>query len=210
IFKGFDFSNIFKEFGFGGNLFSQTGGTRFSFGGGAPFGSRRRSEEIKGTDLVYSLQLTLREAVAGTTKMINYQHKGNTEKLTVKIPKGMITGKKLRLAGKGETSALGGPAGDLYIATKLLSDPVFSNKEHDLYIEREIKLTEAILGTNVKIPTLGESELSLKIPPGTKHKTKMRLTGHGIPHMQGGGKGDLYVTILVNMPAKLNREQQKL
>lgn len=211
IFKGFDFSNIFKEFGFGGNFFSQTGGGRFTFGGGgSPFGSRRRPPEPKGTDLVYELRLTLREAAGGTTKMINYQHKGQTEKLTVKIPKGMITGKKLRLSGKGETSPMGGAPGDLYIEAKLLNDPVFTHREYDLYIEREIKLTDAILGTNVNIPTLGEKELNLKIPPGTKHKTKMRLAGRGIPHMQGDGKGDLYVTILVSMPAILNEEQRNL
>lgn len=216
IFKGFDFSNIFKEFGFGGNLFTQGGGSKFSFGGG-PFGGahsfgqrKSRQAPVKGSDLVYELPLTLREVAAGSSRTINYQHKGRNEKLTVKIPKGMIAGKKLRLSGKGETSSFGGPPGDLYIESKLLDDPVFTNNEYDLQIIRNIKLTESIFGTSINIPTLEDKELSLKIPPGTRHKTKMRLAGHGLPHMQGGRKGDLYVSIHVDIPAKLTNEQREL
>ena len=213
IFRNFDFGDIFKEFGFGGRGFSTgDGGFRFSFGGGgSPFGGRAgRQPAPKGSDLVYELPLTLKEVAAGTNKTISFQHQGRSQNINVKVPKGMIGGKKLRLAGKGEPSAYGGAAGDLYIKSVVLEDPTFSLDGHDLVVNREIKLTDALLGTQIPIPTIEGKELTLKIPPGTRHKTKMRLAGRGIPHMKGEGRGDLFVQILVNIPSKLTREQKKL
>jgi curved DNA-binding protein len=213
IFKGFDFSDIFKEFGFGGMNFSGSGrgGGRFSFGGGDPFGGRgRQRAQTKGSDLVYELPLTLQEVAEGANKTVKFEHKGQSENIAVKIPKGMITGKKLRITGKGGPSPYGGPSGDLFIQAKVLPDPVFTADKHDLYITRNIKLSAAILGARIVIPSLDSGELCLKIPPGTKHKTKMRLSGHGLPHMKGSGKGDLYVLIQVDMPKKLTEEQRNL
>jgi curved DNA-binding protein len=214
IFRGFDFGDIFKEFGFGGADFSggRSGGTRFSFGGGQGFNFRggQQQARAKGSDLVYELPLSLQEIATGTSKTITLQHQGESENLTVKIPAGFITGKKLRLAGKGNPSPYGGPAGDLYIKSQVLNDPVFSAENEDLYLNRELKISEAILGTTIAVPTIADKQLSLKIPPGTKHGTKMRLPGHGLPSMKGSRKGDLYVRILINVPKKLNEEQRKL
>ncbi len=214
IFRGFDFSDILKEFGFGGTNFftNRGGGRRFSFGSERPFGAhaKGRQARTKGSDIVYELPLTLKEVLTGTSKTVAFKHKGRAENLTVKIPKGMITGKKLRLAEKGEPSPYGGPAGDLYIQSKVIDDPIYSVQGHDLYINREIKLSDAILGTRLSVPALDNKELSLKIPPGTKHKTKMRLSNRGLPHMKGKGKGDLYVLIHVNIPKHLTSEQKKL
>lgn len=213
IFGNFDFSNVFKEFGFGGGSFGKGSGVKFSFGGGSPFGScskRQQQTRIKGNDLVYELSLTLNEVVNGTKKTINIQHGKRSEKITVKIPKGMVTGKKLRLAGKGDNSHYGGPHGDLYIQSVLTDDPFFDAKGYDLYINRDIKLSEAVLGTKLSIPTIENKKLSVKIPPGTEHKTKMRLPGHGLPHMGGKGKGDLYVRINFELPKNLTGEQKKL
>ena len=185
---------------------------RFTFGSGSPFGAgaRQQQAQIKGSDLVYELSLTLQEVAAGTSKLVNLQHQGRNEKITVKIPKGMITGKKLRLAGKGNPSPYGGPPGDLYILAKVIEDPVFTLEGHDLYLKREIKLSEALLGTSVSVPTLENKTLSLKIPPGTRHGTKMRMPGHGLPAMQGKSKGDLYVKIRVQIPRQLTNEQKQL
>jgi curved DNA-binding protein len=160
--------------------------------------------------LVYELPLTLREIATGTSKAIAFQHQGRSENLTVKIPKGLIAGKKLRLAGNGNPSPYGGPAGDLYIKSKVLNDPVFSSENYDLYIDRELKLSEAILGTTVSVPTIDDKQLSLKIPPGTKQGTKMRLSGHGLPDMKNNKKGDLYVRIYVTIPQNLTEEQKKI
>ena len=122
----------------------------------------------------------------------------------------MISGKKLRLAGKGQQSPYGGPPGDLYIQSKVLSDPVYSVKGYNLYINREIKLSEALLGTSISVPTVEGKKLSLKIPAGTKHKTKMRLSGYGLPNMHSQGKGDLFVIIRIYLPKSLNDKQKSL
>jgi len=214
IFRGFDFGDIFKEFGFGGGDFSggRPGGTRFSFGGGSGFnfGGGRQQAHVKGSDLVYELPLTLREVANGTSKVITFQHQGGSENLTVKIPPGLTSGKKLRLAGKGSPSPYGGPAGDLYIKSQVLNDPVFSAENHDLYLNQELKLSEAILGTTIAVPTIDDKQLSLKIPPGTKPGTKMRLSGHGLPTMKGNKKGDLFVRIQIKVPKQLDARQKKL
>jgi len=213
IFKGFDFESILNEMFGGSGRFGGGGrGMRFSFDSGGPFGSYKRQQQAqpKGSDLEYELPLTLEEVAQGTQKIVSFQHRGRSEKITVKIPKGMISGKKLRIAGKGEPSPYGGPAGDLYIKSKVLEHPVYDIQTHDLYINRDIKLSEAILGTNISVPTLSGKELKLKIPAGTKHKTKMRLAGHGLPRMHGKGHGDLYVHIQVNMPKRLTKKQKNL
>ena len=214
IFRGFDFGDIFREFGFGGADFSgaRGGARRFSFGQGSPFnvGGGQQQARVKGSDLVYELPLTLREVATGTSKTVSFQHQGRSENLTVKIPKGLITGKQLRLAGKGNPSPYGGPPGDLFIKSKVLDDPKFSARQYDLYLNQELKLSEAILGITVSVPTIDDKQLSLKIPPGTKHGTKMRLSGHGLPDMKGNKKGDLYVRIQVKTPKNLSPEQKKL
>ena len=213
IFRGFDFESVLSEMFGGSGRFGGGGkGMRFSFDGGGPFGSYQRQQQAhpKGSDLEYELTLTLEEVAAGTQKIVSFQHKGRSEKITVKIPKGMISGKKLRIAGKGEPSPYGGPSGDLYIKSKVLDNQVYDVQAQDLYINGDIKLSEAILGTNISVPTLSGKELKLKIPAGTKHKTKMRLSGHGLPHMHGKGQGDLYVHIHVNMPKRLTKKQKGL
>jgi curved DNA-binding protein len=214
IFRGFDFGDIFREFGFGGGDHSsgRSGGTRFSFGGGqgSNFGGGQQQSRVKGSDLVYELPLTLQEVATGTSKIITLQHQGESENLTVKIPAGLITGKKLRLAGKGNPSPYGGPSGDLYIKSQVLNDPLYSAENQDLYLNWELKVSEALLGTTIAVPTIADKHLSLKIPPGTKHGTKMRLPGHGLPAMKGNKKGDLFVRILINVPKQLNEEQTKL
>ena len=219
IFKGFDFSDILREFGFGGGeSFTGSGGrTRFSFGGGGPFGAESffgsrtgQQAQMKGSDLVYELPLTLNEVITGTNKVVSFNHNGRTERLTVKIPKGMISGKKLRLAGKGEPSRYGGPAGDLFIQSKVINDPNFRIDNYDLITNREIRLSEALLGTHITIPTPDNKELSLKIPAGTKHGTKMRLAGHGLPSMQGRKRGDLFVRIEIAIPKTISSEQKEL
>ena len=213
IFRNFDFSDILKEFGFGGSSFFGGGGRgqRFSFGHESPFGGfGQQRGPVKGNDLIYELPLTLQEVATGTQKTLDIRHAGQTEKITVTIPKGMVPGKKLRLSGKGQPSPSGGTPGDLFIKSVLLSDPVFKVDAHDLWINRDIKVTEALLGTHITVPTLLGKELKMKIPPGTKHNTKMRIPGQGIPHMKGEGKGDLFVKIRVKMPKNLTDSQMEL
>jgi len=212
IFNNFNFGDILKEFGFSGGGFKsgkRRGG--FSFGGQSPFGAGAGSQaQAKGSDLIYELPLTLQEVAKGTSKTITFQNQGHNENITVKIPKGMTNGKKLRLSGKGTPSPYGGPAGDLYIQAKIIADSIFSNKGNDLYQLREIRLTEAILGTTLEVPTIEGKSLNLKVPPGTKPKTKMRLGGLGLPQIKGDAKGDLYINIDIKIPKTLTPEQEEL
>jgi len=212
IFQGFDLNEILREFGFGGGSpFGGAGGGRMRFnfggGGGGPFG---RQQPVKGSDLIYELPVTLREAASGAEKSIAFQHRGRSENLSVKIPQGISSGKKLRIAGKGEPSAHGGSPGDLLIKVEVLPDHVFQVEGHDLIIHRAIKLTQALLGTTIEVPTLDDKTRKLKIPPGTRHKTKLRLSGHGLPQMKGETKGDLYVVIQIDLPKNLTSDQRQL
>lgn len=225
IFRGSNIEDILREFGFGGGSFFTSfgrgkrggGGTRsarFSFDPGSIFGfggSQQQAARMRGSDMEYEMQLTLREITAGTTKSVTLQMPtGEIETLTVKIPKGMVTGKKLRIPGKGQPSPYGGPSGDLYIKSRVMPDPVFKQEGQDLTITKRIKLTEALLGTTVTVPTLNGKELSLKIPPGTRHKNRLRLPGHGIPSMKGSGSGNLLVEVHVVTPKHLNDRQREL
>ena len=119
-------------------------------------------------------------------------------------------GKKIRLTGKGTPSPYGGRAGDLYIRARLLPDPVFTAENYDLVTHREIKLSEAMLGTTLAVPTLSGKSLQVKIPPGTRHGTKMRLSRHGLPHMKKSQKGDLFLVVQIAIPKDLTPAQLSL
>ncbi len=224
IFRDFDFGSIFKEFGFEGgghgrNIFSHIFGgmDQDNLRGGStyfnsPFGSRgRMSQSLKGKDITYELSLTLEETFENSEKIISYQASGNEqENVSVKIPSGISTGKKLRLQGKGNPGLNGGPNGDLYIQIKVLDHPRFKREADDLTLTMEIQYSEAVLGTEIEIPTIDTKRLRLKIPPGTQDNARFRLKGYGMPHMNGKGRGDAFVIINISIPNKLNKKQEDL
>jgi curved DNA-binding protein len=213
IFRNFDFGSIFREFGFGDSFAGEgRGGVRFTFGGEGPFGARRggRTAAARGSDLEYELSLSLGEVASGTTKTFNLQREGRSETLTVKIPKGMVSGKRIRLAGKGNPGSFGGPPGDLFIRSRVEDDALFTSEGYDLITHLEIPLSQAVLGTTVEVPALDQKSLRLKIPPGTRHGTKLRLAGHGLPHMRGDAHGDLFVIVQIAVPRSVTAEQREL
>lgn len=228
IFQGFDFSNLFKEFGMGGgfeNIFGQRSGRpgggaykTYTFNrGGQPFDYEDAysqyagaSRPQRGMDQMYELAITLKEAGLGAEKQLSFPTGKTMEKVMVKIPPGISTGKKLRIPGKGEPGQAGGPAGDLFIQIKVLEDPVFKLEEQNLVVEKEINFSEAVLGTKVEVPTLDAKSLQVKIPSGTQAQSKLRLKGYGIPILGGKGKGDLLVKVLIKIPKKLSDRQKKL
>ena len=222
IFRNFDFGQVFKDFGFGSeDLFSRIfgglgggrqrvfsrGGDGFSFGG--PSG-RTGQQPQKGVDLVLDLQVSFKEAVLGGTRTVSFGRGGREERISVNIPPGISSGKKLRVPGKGQEGPWGGPAGDLLIRIQVAPDPLFTRKGSDLEISREISLTEAVLGTQIEVPTLDDKKLSLKVRPGTQSHTQMRLRGHGVPLPGSGGRGDLYVKLIVRLPKSLTPDQEAL
>lgn len=136
--------------------------------------------------------------------------KVNQEKtLTVTIPKGVDTGNRLRIAGKGEAGINGGNPGDLYIEFTVKEDEFYQRDDNDIYIVIPLTITEAILGCKKMVPTIyGSVELS--IPEGTKNNSKLRLKGKGIDSDINNKKGDMYVIVNVVIPSKLNRKQKEL
>ncbi|MCJ7593605.1 MAG: HSP40/DnaJ peptide-binding protein, partial [Desulfobacterales bacterium] len=200
------------------HIFSQVfggGGRGQSRGQGSPFNASYdrfsgQPHAVKGQDLVYELSLTLEEAATTTSKIVSYSDGGSQEKVSVKVPAGISTGKKLRLQGKGQAGPYGGPKGDLYILIKVLDHPVFSREGDDLHLTREIKFSEALSGTEIDVPTIDQKTLRLKIPPGTQSNAKFRLKGCGMPHMNGPGQGDIYVKVTIAVPAKINKRQKAL
>lgn len=129
--------------------------------------------------------------------------------LSVKIPPGVDTGSRLRMTGEGEGGRNGGPRGDLYILIEVEPDDIFVREENDLHCEVPVSFPQAILGATVKVPTL-EEEVDLKIPAGTQSGTEFRLRGKGIPDIRGYHKGDILVTVHVETPTKLSKEQKEL
>jgi curved DNA-binding protein len=217
IFRSFDFSNIFNEFGFGGggrsqNIFSQM------FGGMGGQGQRHyrtggfrgQNQAMKGQDLIYELPLTLEELFETTNKIISYQLDGRQETVSVKIPAGIPAGRKLRLRGKGQAGPYGGPAGDLYVKISVLDHSVFRRENEDLHLKQIINFSDAVLGTEIEVPTIDKKLLKLKIPPGTQNNAKFRLRGYGMPHMNGQGRGDEYAEISIEIPKKLNKKQKSI
>ncbi|MBN1105033.1 MAG: DnaJ domain-containing protein [Deltaproteobacteria bacterium] len=221
IFRDFDLGSIFREFGFGGGR--GRGSTIFSqgFGGmgqdrfrGSPFESAFRGhggpQPARGRDLVYELSMTLEEAAGTTQKTVMYQDDGRQQTVSVKVPAGISTGKKLRLPGKGQAGLHGGPTGDLFVQVRVLDHPLFQREGDDLLLERKIRFSEAISGTEIDVPTIQQKTLRLKIPPGTQCNAKFRMKGYGMPRMDGSGHGDALVQVTVAVPEKLNRKQKAL
>lgn len=214
IFRGFDFDDILSSM-FGGrgkreSRFRGRGGVDFGdlFGRQSPYQDMGRMAQ-KGEDALYELSISLEDSASGGEKRISYRKNGKIEELSVKIPKGIPSGKKLRLAGKGMQGRNGGPPGDLYLQVNVKEHPVFTREEDDLITEKEIRFSEAVLGTTIEVPTL-EGMKKVKVPSGTQSHTKLRLRGLGVPHFQGEGRGDEYVKIIVRVPKKVAEKSRRL
>lgn len=130
-------------------------------------------------------------------------------KLQVNIPAGVDTGTRVRVTGEGQPGSNGGGYGDLYVFISVKDHPVFDRHENDLHCTVPVNVAQATLGTEVDVLTFDGLE-QVKIPEGTQHGAKVRLKGLGVPNLNGGGRGDLYVHVDVRVPAKLTREQRKL
>jgi curved DNA-binding protein len=225
IFKNFDFSDILKEFGFdpgGRGARSFGGGRTRTFtsgrGGGDPFadlfggaqGYAQHQMPQKGQDLEYNLSITLEESVFGAEKKLTLQQEDRVEEINIKIPPGISSGKKLRLAGKGSPGYDRGQPGDLFLNINILPHPIFARDGVDIYVEKAVNYSQAALGATIDVPTVEGATKRIKIPAGTQSNTKIRMKGYGVPNLKDGGKGDQYVKISVNVPKKLTESQAQL
>jgi curved DNA-binding protein len=218
IFRGFNVGDLFKDLGFGGgDIFSMV------FGRQAGRGARQQRQQqqtwdfgdyigrqqqgagaARDLDLYYELEIPFMDAMHGAEKRISLTTTTGAEEVSVKIPKGIASGKKLRLKGKGNQTR-GGQRGDLYITMKVGEHPVFKRTGSDLCVTREVKLTDALLGTVVEVPSI-EGPKRVTIPPGVKSHSRVRLKGLGVP----GQGGDEYVEVIIDIPKKLTDKQKAL
>jgi len=180
----FDFGSLFED------LFGDRGGR----------GRGRRPPPVapQGAHAEAELEVELRDAVLGAERDVRVGHRT----LRVKIPKGVVDGSNIRLAGQGAPAPGGhGKAGDLYLKIKLQKHHWLRRDGKDLYLDLPITVPEAVMGGEVTLPTF-EGPVSLRIPPGTQSGKKMRLRGKGLPDLRGGERGDMYATVQIVIPER--------
>ena len=128
-------------------------------------------------------------------------------KLEVNIPAGVDDEQSLQLRGRGDAGENGGGAGDVIVTVSVKADPLFERERYDVYVNVPISYAQAALGDEVTVPTI-DGKLSFTVPDGTQPDTTFRLRGKGIPYLNGGGRGDQYVKVVLEVPKKLSRDQK--
>jgi molecular chaperone DnaJ len=189
-FQGGDFSDIFG----GGNpqdIFANL------FGGA---GMRRGPR--KGQDLQTESTITFKESIFGTTLDLKLSADGKTQNITARVPAGVNDGAKIRVKGKGAPGEAG--PGDLFILLTVKPHPIFSRKGENLLLTLPVTFAEATLGADIKVPTLGGDDVTVRLAPGTPTGRVLRVKGRGIT--KGHTVGDLLVTIDVQVPRRVEGE----
>ena len=223
-----------ETFHFGGDI----GGMDSIFDdlfGGRMGGYSRRSQPRRGQDLETEVEVTLEEAAAGTTRTVSLQSQepcstckgtgqiqnvpcsicrgagfvAGVKRLEVKIPAGVQTGSRVRVAGKGQPSFNGGQAGDLFLKVSVLPHAQLERHGDNLQVNVPVTLTTAVLGGEVQVPGL-KGKLALKVPPETQNGKVFRLTGQGMPQLSGSKRGDLLAKVTVVLPEHLTEKEREL
>jgi len=208
-------------------------------GGMGGTGSRATQENFRkrvGDNIEQPVEVTLQEAYLGGSRTFNIQSTevcsachgtgeiGNrpcqtcagqgmmtkTKRLQVKIPAGVDTGSKIRVAGEGQPGIGGGPRGDLYLVISVKADSQFERKGDDLYVDIDVELITAMLGGEVPVPLLDGRKLVLTIPPETQNGRLFRLSGKGMPRLRGDGSGTLFARVKVVLPMQLTSDERSL
>jgi curved DNA-binding protein len=211
------------DFEFGGTGFSDFfesffGGRQDGFGGyGAARGRGAEGAdgiEQRGEDVEADLLVTLEEALKGSVRKVTLRRPENngeserTDTYQVRIPAGVREGQRIRLGGQGGAGYGGAAAGDLFLRVRLARHPDFSVQGADLNFDLDLAPWEAVLGVQVKIPTL-DGTTSLRVPAGTVAGSQLRLRGLGLPRAEGG-RGDLYASVRIQTPATVSAEERAL
>lgn len=216
------------------NRRSSTGGTTTT---GTGRGTTGDLGPRPGQDIEQPVEVSLREAYTGASRVYNVQSpetcpscrgtgrvgmrtcatcggtgtiNGQSRRLEVRIPAGVDTGSRVRVAGEGNPGIGGGPKGDLYLVVTVKPDADFERKGDDLTVDVPVPLTVAVLGGEVPVPTPDGKRLLLTVPPETQNAQTFRLTGKGMPKLRGEGAGNLIARIQVTLPRKLSPREKQL
>ncbi len=235
-YQDFDFGDLF---GGGARTHSFSGGGLDSlfdelFRGGRAGTYTRRAQPRRGRDIEHPVEVTLEEAFTGTSRLLSLQAEEpcatchgtgqiqnipcsvcrglgavpRMKRFEVKIPPGVKTGSRVRIAGKGG-QGYGGAKGDLYLMITVKPNRFFERQGDDLYVNVDVPLTTAVLGGEVKVPTL-KGSLELKIPPETQNGRIFRLAGQGMPHLGKTTRGNLKARVNLVLPTNLSQEEKEL
>ncbi len=225
------------EFRFGGtgfsDFFEQLFGQMGRQGGGFERGAAGQPEPERGADIEGEILVTLEESLRGSVRSVTVRHeapcpqcqgqgtwsrrvcpecggRGSTtrqESHKVKIPAGVLEGQRLRIPGRGEAGAGNGPAGDLYLRVRLARHPDFEWENGNLYYELDLAPWEAVLGTEVAVPSL-EGRVNIRIPAGAQAGQRLRVRGRGLG--KEGQRGDLFVVTRIQTPEQVTESERKL
>lgn len=189
-FADFGLGDLFEEiFGRGGARAGAGSGPRMRYGGGRGFAQQ-------GADQEASLSISFNEAARGGERTIELS---DGRRLTVKIPEGVESGSKIKLAGQGLPGIGGGPAGDLILSLEVGNHPQLVREGADVVFRLPITFSEAVLGAEIEVPTL-DSPVMLKIPAGISSLQRLKLGGKGIRSSKTGKRGDQYVEVNIRIP----------
>jgi molecular chaperone DnaJ len=132
--------------------------------------------------------------------------------VTVRIPAGAKDGMKIRVPGRGSAGRRGGPAGDLYVVTRVAEHPVFKRRGDNIVVEVPVSFVEAALGAEIEVPRPGGGTVKLRLPAGTQEGKQFRVRGSGAPkaRSRGGERGDLIVRVSLVVPKKLKRREREI
>jgi curved DNA-binding protein len=187
------------------------------FGGarGAPPGrggrGTRQPRPRPGADLEQPVEVSLADAYRGTTLQLELRADGKTRRLEVRIPAGVRTGSRVRVAGQGGPGQGGAPSGDIYLVVTVAPDPRFERRGDDLHTEVRAPLESLLLGGEARVPTPDGRTLALSIPPGTQDGRVFRLRGQGMPRLGAANvRGDLHAAVHAQLPERLTKRQRDL
>lgn len=132
-----------------------------------------------------------------------------SRRLSVKFPAGIAEGQAVRVTGEGEPGAMGGPRGDLYCYVRIIEDPIIMRQGDDLVVRVPVSFTQAALGAKIEVPSLS-GKIEIDLPKGTQHGRVIEHKAMGLPNLRSGRRGSLMVQILIEIPEKLTKQQEKL
>ncbi len=205
---GGDPNTQFRTYTFGGEAGDAFGESGDILGG--LFGGRRARPRPRNLNIEQPVQVALEEAYSGTTRTVlmnALDGSASQRRLEVKIPAGVQTGSRVRVAGEGLSE--GSRKGDLYLVIDVAPDERFERKADDLYADIEVPVTLAVLGGEVTVQAVGR-KVALKVPPLTQNGRTIRLAGLGMTKLSSDRKGDLYVRVQVKLPEKLTDKERQL